>query len=109
MASNKPTPASVFVTASPVTRDDLTRAGARPGPHAGNGGPPAAGEDTMTGRALGLAARALLVAIGKVADKREALAATVAGARASQLSDEVIRAHLVVAGLDPADVDEAMG
>jgi len=109
MASTKPKSvralASPYEHPSPVVRgstaDDLTRARA----HAreGNGGPP-----TVTGRDVEVAARAVVAAITRLAERREALAAMVIAARASQLSDAVIHGYLVVAGLEPADVEAAL-
>jgi len=112
MASTKPTPVSgsVFTNPSPVTRDDggpHTHAGARPGESGGNGATPAPAG--VTGRDLGLAALSVVAAIARLRERREALAATVAGARASQHSDAVIRAHLVVNGLEQDEIDAAMG
>lgn len=106
MASTRPKPVgalgSVFTHPSPVTRDeddgDPTRAGARAS--AGNG--------AVTGRDVEVAARAVAAAITRLEERRAALAAMVAAARAAQLSDAIIRSYLVVAGLEPADVDAAM-
>jgi|KBSSwiStaDraftv2_1062776.scaffolds.fasta_scaffold264063_2 hypothetical protein len=94
--------ASVFERPSPVTREVPPAAATGAGPRTREG------DGTDPGRDLTLAARAVVVAIARLAERREALAAVVAAARASELSDDMIRSHLVVNGLGADDVDAAL-
>lgn len=109
MASTAPKPAKAL--ASPFDRPSpVVRKTPRPAPPSRTPARTRARTKTtaVTGRDVEIGARAVVSAIDRLAERREALRAVVAAARASQLSDAVIHANLVVSGLDQADIDAAL-
>lgn len=117
MPAKKPTPAaalpSPFADPSAITREETpSRADARTGAGTRVRAYTRPGESAQVpaavGRHVDTEARAVAAAAARLAQRREALAAAVAAARASGVMDDHIQAWLVVAGLSPAEVGEAM-
>jgi len=100
---------SPYTDPSPITREDpASRTGAdadaRPRAYTRARVDPQGG----TGRDVEVAALALAAALQRVRERRDALAATVAAARAGGVGDTTIRAHLVIAGLPESEADDAL-
>ncbi len=111
--TSRPKPAAdlgpLYADPSAPTREpEGLRAGAGAHPRARAYTRPRANPQEGAGMDLEVAGRALVAALKKVGERRDALAACVAAARAVQVVDEEIRARLVVAGLPEADVTAAL-
>lgn len=94
---------------SPITRDDpgeVVRARAHARAYTREGVD--AQVPAIMGKSVETAGQALAAAMARVGERRTALVAAVAAARAVGVPDAMLRARLLITGLDQADIDDVL-
>lgn len=100
---------SPLANPSPITRDDMDGVGrVRARARAYTGGGAATQVPAIMGKSVETAGQALVAALVRTEERRTALAAAVAAARAVGVPDVELRARLLIARLDQVDIDAAL-